>query len=188
MGCCPSATTPKAQTTSSVSGSNDSVANAIRSDPTHPGGHGMFENSPTWTAARIELLKSRFEAGLTCREIAQELGVSRNAVIGKVSRLKLPPRGRGRRRLERTDGPRNPHRSVPGQRRILIALRAAAQPPAEDVPIHNGHCCSLLELTKEKCRWPIDNPGAVDVRFCGNKPVEGLPYCAGHARIAYRPA
>jgi hypothetical protein len=28
----------------------------------------------------------------------------------------------------------------------------------------------------------------VEFWFCGNEPVEGLPYCAGHARIAYRPA
>jgi hypothetical protein len=37
-----------------------------------------------------------------------------------------------------------------------------------------------------KCRWPISNPGAEDFCFCGNEPVKGLPYCPGHARIAYR--
>jgi hypothetical protein len=35
---------------------------------------------------------------------------------------------------------------------------------------------------------PENQPGAVDFWFCGNKPVEGLPYCEGHARIAYQPA
>jgi GcrA cell cycle regulator len=43
-------------------------------------------------------------------------------------------------------------------------------------------------LGQGKCRWPISNPGAQDFRFCGNEPVKGLPYCLGHARIAYRPA
>ena len=38
---------------------------------------------------RVELLKSHFAAGLSCREIANEIGVSRNAVIGKLSRLNL---------------------------------------------------------------------------------------------------
>ena len=69
-----------------------------------------------------------------------------------------------------------------------VMMRAMPQLPAEEVPIHNGHRCSLLELSKEKCRWPISNPGAVDFWFCGNKPIEGLPYCAGHARIAFQPA
>src|SRR5512142_1432660 len=49
--------------------------------------------SPTWTDERIELLKQHFEAGLSCREIAADIGVSRNAVIGKLSRLNLT-RGR----------------------------------------------------------------------------------------------
>lgn len=49
--------------------------------------------SPTWTDERIELLKRHFEAGLSCREIAADIGVSRNAVIGKLSRLNLT-RGR----------------------------------------------------------------------------------------------
>ena len=49
----------------------------------------MLANVPTWTTERIELLKSHFEAGLSCREIAADIGVSRNAVIGKLSRLDL---------------------------------------------------------------------------------------------------
>ena len=44
---------------------------------------------PTWTTERLELLKGHFAAGLTCRQIAAEIGVSRNAVIGKLSRLGL---------------------------------------------------------------------------------------------------
>ena len=43
----------------------------------------------TWTEERLAVLKSRFEAGLSCRQIADEIGVSRNAVIGKLSRLNL---------------------------------------------------------------------------------------------------
>ncbi len=53
--------------------------------------------SPTWTDERIELLKQHFEAGLSCREIAADIGVSRNAVIGKLSRLNLDARPLGRR-------------------------------------------------------------------------------------------
>jgi GcrA cell cycle regulator len=62
------------------------------------------------------------------------------------------------------------------------------QPPAEFIPIYNGRGCTLLELSQGKCRWPISNPGAEDFCFCGNEPAEGLPYCLGHARIAYRSA
>ena len=47
----------------------------------------MPAKDPTWTDERLELLKSGFAAGLTCRQIADDIGVSRNAVIGKLNRL-----------------------------------------------------------------------------------------------------
>ena len=70
---------------------------------------------------------------------------------------------------------------------MLIAAFPAPQPHAEDINIYNGRGCTLLERSQGRCRWPISNPGAEDFCFCGNEPVKGLPYCLGHARIAYRP-
>jgi GcrA cell cycle regulator len=49
----------------------------------------MSANGATWTSQRIELLKRCLHAGLSCRQIAHEIGVTRNAVIGKVNRLGL---------------------------------------------------------------------------------------------------
>jgi GcrA cell cycle regulator len=144
----------------------------------------------TWTTERIALLKSHFEAGLSCRQIAAAIGVSRNAVIGKLTRLNLtrekkvkaPPRkATGAPVRGRGSGP------VPRLRAQLIKVLASEpEPTSSDAPIHNGHTCSLYELSKEKCRWPISTPGADDFCFCGNPPVDGLPYCAGHTRLAYR--
>jgi GcrA cell cycle regulator len=70
---------------------------------------------------------------------------------------------------------------------MLRALYAEPEPATGDEPIHNGHTCSLLELSAERCRWPISTPGAEDFCFCGNTPIDGLPYCPGHTRLAYRP-
>src|SRR3569832_1579830 len=66
----------------------------------------------TWTDERIELLKSHFAAGLTCREIAADIGVSRNAVIGKLSRLNLT-RGRTIDDRKVQDRPARTPRAVP---------------------------------------------------------------------------
>jgi GcrA cell cycle regulator len=147
-------------------------------------------NQPTWTAERIELLKNRFEAGLSCREIANDIGVSRNAVIGKLSRLNLtrekPP---GTPRPARRDGAKGPRaKSIPRlQYQLLRKLYSEPQLLADREPISNDACCSLQELSEERCRWPIGNPGATDFRFCGITPVDSLPYCLGHTRLAYRP-
>jgi GcrA cell cycle regulator len=149
----------------------------------------MPAHEPTWTPERIERLKNRFEAGLSCRQIADDIGVSRNAVIGKLSRLNLTRERSG-------DAPRPARKDAARERRpragprlqyqMLKALYGEPQ-PAADEPIHNGHRCSLLELSEQSCRWPISTPGAADFCFCGNTPLEGLPYCAGHTRLAYRP-
>jgi GcrA cell cycle regulator len=157
----------------------------------------MSANCATWTSERIEQLKRRLHAGLSCRQIAREIGVTRNAVIGKMSRLGLSqPKDVIDRQLEqrraarlaraKTPRPKHPRLNIFAQHEMLMAPFPRPQPPAEDIPIYNGRGCTLLELSQGKCRWPISNPGAEDFCFCGNEPVKGLPYCLGHARIAYR--
>jgi len=147
---------------------------------------------PTWTTERVELLKRHFEAGLSCREIADQIGVSRNAVIGKISRLNLKRQKEGPVRAARKDAAKTPRsRAFAALRlRLLKPDAESAEPPPviDDEPIHNGHTCSLFELSQETCRWPISTPGAPDFCFCGNPPIEGLPYCPGHTRLAYRVA
>lgn len=150
----------------------------------------MPANALTWTTERLERLKNGFEAGLSCREIAVDIGVSRNAVIGKLSRLNLTREQSGdARHPARKDAAKGTRReSKPRQQyRLLQALYTGPQPATCDEPIPNAHCCSLLELSEARCRWPINTPGAADFCFCGNTPVAGLPYCAGHSRLAYRP-
>src|SRR4051794_12663854 len=129
---------------------------------------------PTWTVERIELLKIHFDAGLSCREIAAEIGVSRNAVIGKLSRLNLTRDKAGNEPLVAKSKPKIPstrHRREPAPKlrsKLQGALRVVPLPAEKDEPIHNGHCCTLFELSKERCRWPISTPGAEDFCFCGN--------------------
>ena len=84
------------------------------------GAMNMEAITAAWTAERIEALKACFEAGLSCREIALEIGVSRNAVIGKIFRLKLS-RGGDQTYSERKGGPKLQRRVT--QHRIMMALQ-----------------------------------------------------------------
>jgi GcrA cell cycle regulator len=151
--------------------------------------------STTWTDERVALLKILFERGRTCREMAYEIGISRNAVIGKLARLNLT-RGRTASRVPRAErragaAPQRPR----GARSLQLLLRAhvergegadPAPPMFEAVPVPEGPGCSLLELGDDTCRWPIGDQNAAEAKFCGNTPAGSLPYCAGHARMAYR--
>ena len=147
----------------------------------------------TWTAERVEQLRNYVVNGLSCSEIATEIGVSRNAVIGKIHRLGLCPvrapggvSGRScppRSRRERAATPR-PLLQV----WLCDGARVAAATPAG--PVQSGQPRALLELTKGQCRWPLGEAAddcSADLVFCGNEAIAGLSYCAGHARMAYRP-
>jgi GcrA cell cycle regulator len=149
-------------------------------------------NSLTWSRERIEQLKRCFSAGLTCSQIAREIGVTRNAVIGKMNRMGLSqPRDLLAAQTRRATKPARPRSrtrwsafSVADQRTLL--RDAFPQARVEEIPIHNGRGCTLLELAQDRCRWPINDPGAANFRYCGNEAFTGLPYCTGHARLAYR--
>lgn len=142
----------------------------------------------TWTAERIDQLRSFVGAGLTCSQIAAEIGVTRNAVIGKIHRLGLGP-GRSAAATERYRPPPRPRLRT---QRWLLRLISDAPSIADDpalpaITIESAHPCSLLELAPGQCRWPLSgDPGTPDFAFCGNDQATGFSYCAGHARMAYR--
>ena len=48
---------------------------------------------PEWTEDRMAILRALWQEGLTTREIGARMGITKNAVVGKVHRLGLPKRG-----------------------------------------------------------------------------------------------
>ncbi len=160
-----------------------------------------------WTDERVELLRKLWAEGLSASQIAAQLGgVSRNAVIGKVHRLKLSSRGRAapaqnRQKKPKPAGPKAPRpvsspRSVP-QTMGATALKADydAEPvyrPAarqvENVVVPISRHLKLAELTDRTCKWPNGDPLTEEFHFCGNDSLETGPYCTYHARLAFQPA
>jgi GcrA cell cycle regulator len=148
----------------------------------------------TWNPERVAQLRAFIGAGMTCSQIAAEIGVTRNAVIGKIHRLGLGP-GRPAAALGRVCPPRTRRPRLPSQRQML-RLIANDAPIAVDGTtstagsVDNTQCCSLLDLGQGKCRWPVSERAtggsAADFIFCGNQALAGFSYCAGHARMAYR--
>jgi GcrA cell cycle regulator len=144
----------------------------------------------TWTPERVNQLRNCVVAGLTCSQIAAQIGVTRNAVIGKMNRLGLSP-GRASGVPVRSRSPRVQRSGLSTHRRLLRLIDTKAPSIADDVklafaPVDSTKRCSLTELSQGKCRWPINEPGAADFAFCGNESIKGFSYCASHARIAYR--
>ncbi|CAN0654147.1 GcrA family cell cycle regulator [Nitratireductor aquimarinus] len=164
-----------------------------------------------WTDERVETLKKLWAEGLSASQIAAQLGgVSRNAVIGKVHRLKLSSRGRAtsprtRQKKAATAAPtttttttRRPRATRPTTVSIgATALQAqfdqepVAQTyirPVSDVVVPISRKLELVQLTETTCKWPNGDPLSEEFSFCGNEAGESGPYCAYHSRIAYQPA
>jgi GcrA cell cycle regulator len=146
----------------------------------------------TWTAERIEQLRNFVVSGLTCSQIAAEIGVTRNAVIGKIHRLGLSP-ARPAGVPARSCPPRVRRPRASPHSRLLHLIYSDAPRAGAGAgealaiePIDSAQRCSLLDIAQGKCRWPIGDPDTVDFAFCGNEALAGFSYCAGHARMAYR--
>ncbi|WP_284694400.1 GcrA family cell cycle regulator [Rhodoplanes serenus] len=160
-----------------------------------------------WDAGLIARLVRLWTDGRSAGQIAAELGgISRNAVIGKVTRLGL---GGRRSTARRASAPAaSPALAAPPARRSTrLALIGGVTKPqlgpqpspaavaAErsraaariDQPAPDARPCRLLELRAHSCRWPLGDPRHADFRFCGASRADGSVYCACHARLAYQP-
>ena len=164
-----------------------------------------------WTDERVDLLRKLWSEGLSASQIAAQLGgVSRNAVIGKVHRLKLSSRGRAapapaRQKKTPAQGAASAAKTVTraaAQRHATVSIGATAlqtqfeaEPvarayirPVENVVVPISRRLQLVELTERTCKWPNGDPLAEDFHFCGNEAPETGPYCSYHSRIAFQPA
>lgn len=163
-----------------------------------------------WTDERVEMLKKLWAEGLSASQIAAQLGgVSRNAVIGKVHRLKLSSRGRAtasptrQKKAQATSGGGSSRRPQRGASRTMAtsigatALQVQFEEdavahkhtrPAQDVVVPISRNLKLVQLNEHTCKWPNGDPLAEDFSFCGNEAGENGPYCTYHSRLAYQPA
>lgn len=165
----------------------------------------------SWTDERVEMLRKLWSEGLSASQIAAQLGgVSRNAVIGKVHRLKLSGRGRTAATPARPKKPEQPAAAAKTPARPVAQVRPATAPttgavalqaqfatqlvareqvdrrPDNVVPISRN--LALIDLNERTCKWPIGDPLSDHFAFCGNESGDAGPYCRYHARIAFQPA
>lgn len=122
----------------------------------------------SWTDEKIAELNRLWQAGHTASEIGKRLGVSKNAVVGKAHRLRLPGRPSP---IKQT-----PDRANGARRKRPEKPRAPAPPPRARLEEAGGG---------PGCLWPIGDPGDPDFHFCGGAVVPGKPYCSEHAARAY---
>lgn len=134
---------------------------------------------PGWTPEQIELLMIMWPLH-SASHIASHLKVSRNAVIGKAHRL-------GLHTLEKRPPPKPPPK-IPRPRLIM-------KPPVEKpktVVVEKivfvedpSSAVSLMDLDHYHCRAIVGKDNDNLATYCGRPKIDGISYCADHARIFY---
>ena len=148
-----------------------------------------------WDDDKITRLKTFWAEGLTTAEIGRRLGVTKNAVVGKVSRLHLPGRPSPIRRTGAA-GPTAASEPAPPPTlaEIMPAPAVSAAPQvAEALPLpatapikpKAAASQSMRRGSGGQCCWPLGEPGRPGFRFCDAPLPPRTTYCTAHARLAY---
>jgi hypothetical protein len=137
----------------------------------------------SWSIGEIEKLRELMTRGLTFSKIADILGRTRNACIGRSHRLdeiklvrptkhvvvKLPPVKKVK--LAKPKKPAKPKK--------LKIVAVAPQPQRKTERVY------LLELEHNQCRYPVAEDNDGQHLFCGKVKEETGAYCTKHRDIAY---
>lgn len=162
-------------------------------------------DSPWADEAKIDRLRELWAEGHSTAEIGRRLGVSKNSVVSKAHRLKLPSRPSPVQKL----GPHKPKPALSKKRYWSLPAKALPVPPsiaaamAEEkaterrvVAQLSALACAAVEPEPEaprvafkppaprQCCWPMWN-GKPTHQYCEAEAVLGKPYCAPHRQIAY---
>lgn len=115
--------------------------------------------SVDWTPDRVNTLMALWGEGISTSEIGRRLGVTKNAVVGKVHRLGLPKRN--------------------------SPIKSEAAKPVAKKEAPKSQAVAMDNLRPGMCRWPEGEPGTENFHFCGQPIVPEKPYCAHHCERAY---
>ena len=118
-----------------------------------------------WTPERIARLRELIEGGVTYQAAGIDLGITKNAAIGKARRM-------GIARLPDTE----PTTELQRIRWRIEMDRDTTQ---------QSTVCPFPE--PGRCVWPDGHPDKPGFHFCGERVAHmGSPYCAPHRRVAYQ--
>jgi hypothetical protein len=139
-----------------------------------------------WNAEITERLQTLYRDGLSFTRIAEDIGVTRNAAIGKAHRLKLEKRDSpiGKPGPKTCDQPRKIRTARRLERRFAPPEPAVIECLSDD----HDYRCEINQLTDCSCRYPLwgrDTPHPERL-YCGRPGADlyaGVPYCRCHTLL-----
>jgi GcrA cell cycle regulator len=149
--------------------------------------------SKGWDTAALRRLKALTGKGLSTAEIGRRLGMSKNAIVGKLNRLgwnskagvdekTLMKQADAAKKVAAAKKPA----AAPAKKTVA---KPAAKSASKNLAMHQRiiqHSLGMAGLRPDQCRWPIGDPDSENFHFCGCQVFVGKPYCYEHCLQAYQ--
>ena len=170
--------------------------------------------SKGWDNATLKKLKALTGKGLSTSEIGKRLGMSKNAIVGKLNRLgwnakasatgaeKTEKKTVAKKIVEKVTGVKKAAATkAPAKKAVTVKApakkvapakaepKASAKSNAKNLAMHQRiiqHSLEMANLKPNQCRWPIGDPDSEHFHFCGETVFVGKPYCYEHCKQAYQ--
>ena len=138
----------------------------------------------SWNQQKVEDLKKLWNEGVATSRIGEQLGFTKNAVIGKAFRLGLERRQNSRKKNVHSQSVS----SVTMYRESSNSGHSQISPKREITRRREKFSFkkSIVGTGSFKsCQWPIGDPLEEGFHYCGGQNIPTKPYCIEHYKKAY---
>ena len=138
----------------------------------------------SWNQQKVDDLKKLWNEGVATSRIGEQLGFTKNAVIGKAFRLGLERRQNSRKKTAQSQSVS----SVTMYRETSVTGNSQITPKREVTRKREKFSFkkSIVGTGSFKsCQWPIGDPLEEGFHYCGGQNIPTKPYCIEHYKKAY---
>ena len=138
----------------------------------------------SWNQQKVEDLKKLWNEGVATSRIGEQLGFTKNAVIGKAFRLGLERRQNSRKKTSQ------PSSFSPSTLYRETSTSSSSISTIKKEPIRRREKFSFKKSivgtgSFKSCQWPIGDPLKEGFHYCGSQNIPTKPYCIEHYKKAY---
>jgi GcrA cell cycle regulator len=137
----------------------------------------------SWNQQKVDDLKKLWNDGVATSRIGEQLGFTKNAVIGKAFRLGLERRQNSRKKISQPT-------SFSSTTLYRETSSSSSSISVKKEPIRRREKFSFKKSIVgtgnfRSCQWPIGDPLEEGFHYCGGQNIPTKPYCIEHFKKAY---
>ena len=137
----------------------------------------------SWNQQKVDDLKKLWNEGVATSQIGEQLGFTKNAVIGKAFRLGLERRQNSRKKISQPT-------SFSSATLYRETSSSSSSMSVKKEPIKRREKFNFKKSIVgtgnfRSCQWPIGDPLEEGFHYCGGQNIPTKPYCIEHFKKAY---